>query len=75
MPCEVWKALLDRCYEAEAAYSRVLISSNNLVGVELDKVLQSAEEAREVMRACELSLAHHEQMHDCFRGKAVAKAS
>jgi hypothetical protein len=67
--------LLDNCYEAEAAYSLILVSSNGLVGVELDKALQSAEAAREVTQVCEQSLVHHEQMHDCFRGETVAKAS
>ena len=75
MPCEIWRALLDHCYEAEAAYSLILVSSDGLVGVELSEALQSAEKAREVMQVCERSLVHHERIHDCFRGGAIAKAS
>jgi len=73
MPCAVWSALLDRCYEAEAAYSLILINSNDLAGAELDKALQSAEEARCVIQVCEQSLVHHKETHDCFSRGAVAK--
>jgi hypothetical protein len=75
MPCAVWSALLDHCFDAEAAYSLILVSSNDLADVELDKALQSAEEARERIQVCEQSLEHHEQMHDCFRRGAVAALS
>jgi hypothetical protein len=75
MPCEVWRTLLERCYEAETAYSQSLTNSSGLVGVEFDKALQRAEEAREVSQVCEKALLHHEQMHDCVRKAAVAKAS
>ena len=65
--------MLDHCYEAEAAYSLILISSNDLAGAELDKALQSAEAARDVIQVCEQSLVLHEQMHDCFSREAVAE--
>ena len=75
MPCEVWHSLLERCYEAETAYSQVIASSSGLVGVEFDKALQLAEQAREFSQACEKALLHHEQMHDCMKKSAFAKAS
>jgi hypothetical protein len=75
MPCEVWRTLLENCYEAETAYSQAITDSSGLVGVEFDKALQRAEAAREISRSCEKKLLHHEQMHDCVRASAVAKAS
>jgi hypothetical protein len=75
MPCEVWNALLEHCYEAEMAYSQAIANSSGLVGVDLDKALQRAEDARKVSQVCEKALLHHEQMHDCVRKSAVAKAS
>ena len=75
MPCEVWNALLEHCYDAETAYSQALTDSSGLVGVELDKALERAEQTREVSQVCEKALLHHEQMHDCVRKFAVAKAS
>ena len=75
MPCEVWNALLEHCYDAEAAYSQVLTDSCGLVGVEFDKALQRAEQAREVSQVCEKALLHHERMHDCVGRAALAKAS
>ena len=75
MPCEVWNALLEHCYDAETAYSEAIISSSGLVGLELDKALERAEQARKVSQVCEKALLHHEQMHDCVRKAAVAKAS
>jgi hypothetical protein len=75
MPCEVWRTLLEHCYEAETAYTQALTNSSDLVGVELDKALQRAEQAREVSQVCEKALLHHEQMHDCVRRAAFAKAS
>jgi hypothetical protein len=75
MPCEVWHSLLERCYEAETAYSQAITNSSDLVGVELDKALQRAEHAREVSQVCENALLHHERMHHCVRSAAFAKAS
>jgi len=75
VPCEVWNALLEHCYEAETAYSQALTDSCGLVGVEFDNALQRAEEARQVSQVCEKILLHHEQMHDCVRRSVVAKAS
>ena len=75
MPCEVWNALLEHCYDAESAYSQAITNSSGLVGVEFDKALQRAEQSREVSQVCEKALPHHEQMHDCVRKAAVAKAS
>ena len=75
MPCEVWHTLLERCYEAETAYSEAISNSSGLVGVEFDKAFQEAEEAREVSRVCEKALLHHEHLHDCVRRSALAKAS
>ena len=75
MPCEVWHSLLERCYEAETAYSQAIASSSGLVGVELDNALQRAEQAREVSQVCEKALLHHERMHDCVKKLAFAKAS
>lgn len=75
MPCEVWHSLLERCYEAETAYTQTINSSSGLIGVEFDKALQRAEEAREVSQVCEKALVHHEQMHDCVRRSVLAKAS
>jgi len=75
MPCEVWRTLLENCYEAETANSQAIANSSGLVGVEFDDALQRAEAARETSRTCEKKLLHHEQMHDCVRGSAVAKAS
>jgi hypothetical protein len=75
MPCEVWRTLLEHCYEAEIAYSQAITSSSGLIGVELDKALQRAEQAREVGQVCEKALLHHEHMHDCVRKSAFAKAS
>jgi hypothetical protein len=75
MPCEVWNALLEHCYDAETAYSQALTDSSGLVGGELDKALERAEQAREVSQVCEIALQHHEQMHDCVRTAAFAKAS
>jgi hypothetical protein len=75
MPCEIWNALLEHCYEAETVYSQAITDSSGLVGVEFDKALQRAEEARKVSQDCEKALLHHERMHDCVRKLAVAKAS
>jgi hypothetical protein len=75
MPCEVWHSLLERCYQAETAYSQVITSSSGLVGVEFDQALQRAEQARVVSQVCEKALLHHEQMHDCMKKSAFAKAS
>ena len=75
MPCEVWHSLLERCYEAETAYSQVITCSSGLVGVEFDKALQRAEQARAASQVCEKALLQHEQMHDCVRSAALAKAS
>lgn len=75
MPCEVWHPLLERCYDAETAYTQALTSSSGLVGVELDKALQRAEQAREASQVCEKALLHHEQVHDCVTRAAFAKAS
>ena len=75
MPCELWRTLLENCYEAETAYSQAITNSSGLVGVEFDKALQRADAAREVSQICEKALLHHEQMHDCVRKSAVAKAS
>jgi len=75
MPCEVWHSLLERCYEAETAYSQAITSSSGLVGVEFDKALQRAEQAREVSQVCEKALLDHEQMHDCIKKSTFAKAS
>ena len=75
MPCEVWHSLLERCYEAETAYSQAITGSSGLIGVEFDKALQWAELAREVSQVCEKALLYHEQMHDCVRRAAFAKAS
>jgi hypothetical protein len=75
MPCEIWNALLEHCYEAEAAYSQAIAESSGLIGPEFDKALQRAEDARKVSHVCEWALLHHEQVHDCVRKSAVAKAS
>ena len=75
MPCEVWHSLLERCYEAETAYSQSLTHSPGLTGVDLDKALERAEHARAVSQHCEKALLHHEQMHDCVRSAAFARAS
>jgi len=75
MPCKIWHILLEHCYEAESAYSQAITNSSGLVGVELDKALQQAEQAREVSQVCEKALQHHDQMHDCIRRAAFAKAS
>jgi hypothetical protein len=75
MPCEVWHTLLENCYEAETAYSQAITDSSGLIGVEFDKALQWAEAAREISRVCEKKLLHHEQMHDCMKKSAFAKAS
>ena len=75
MPCNVWHTLLEYCYDAETAYSQAITNSSGLVGVELDKALERAEQAREVSQVCEEALLHHEQMHDCVRKAALAKAS
>ncbi len=39
MPCEVWNALLEHCYDAETVYSQAITNSSGLVGVELDKAM------------------------------------
>ena len=75
MPCEVWRTLLEQCYEAETAYSQALADSCGLVGVEFDRALQRAEEAKNTSQVCEKALLRHEQMHDCMRKSEVAKAS
>jgi hypothetical protein len=75
MPCEVWHSLLERCYQAETAYSQAITNSSGLVGVEFDKALERAERAREVSQVCEKALLHHEQMHDCVKKSAFAQAS
>jgi hypothetical protein len=75
MPCEVWRTLLEHCYQAETAYGEALTNSCDLVGVQFDKALQRAEEAREVGQVCEKALLHHERTHDCVRKSAAAKAS
>lgn len=75
MPCEVWRTLLERCYEAEMNYFQAVAFSCGLVGLEFDQALQRAEVAGEVSQMCETALLHHEQMHDCVRKSAVAKAS
>ena len=75
MPCEVWNALLEQCYDAETAYLQAIADSSGLVAVEFDKGRQRAEEARNVSQVCEKALLHHEQMHGCMRKSAVAKAS
>jgi hypothetical protein len=75
MPCEVWHSLLERCYEAETAYSQSLTHSSGLTGVDLDKALQRAEEAKDFSHACENALLHHERIHDCVRSAPFAKAS
>jgi hypothetical protein len=75
MPCEVWHSLLERCYEAETAYTQSLTHSSGLTGVDLDKALQRAEQAKEVSQVCENALLRHERMHDCVRSAALAKAS
>jgi hypothetical protein len=75
MPCEVWHTLLERCYEAETAYSQAIAGSSGLAGAEFDRALERAEEAREVSRVSEKMLLHHEQMHDCVRRSVMAKAS
>ena len=75
MPCEIWHSLLEHCYEAETAYSQALTDSCGLGGAELDIALQRAERTREVSQVCERALLRHEQMHDCVRKSAVAKAS
>jgi len=75
MPCEVWRTLLEHCYEAETAYAQALTDSFDFVGMEFDEALQRANEAREVSQVCEKALLHHEQVHDCVRQSAVAKAS
>ena len=75
MPCKVWRTLLEHCYEAETAYSHALGNSGGLVGLEFDQALQRAEVAREVSQVCQNALLHHEQMHDCVRKSAAAKAS
>ena len=75
MPCEVWHLLLERCYEAETASTQALTGSSGLIGVEFDKALQRAEQAREVSQVCEKALLQHERMHDCVRNLAVVKAS
>jgi hypothetical protein len=75
MPCEVWHSLLERCYEAETAYTQAITSSSGVIGVEFDRALQRAEHAREVSRVCEKALLHHEQIHDCVRRAEFAKAS
>jgi hypothetical protein len=75
MPCEVWYSLLERCYEAETAYSQSLNYSFGLTGVELDQALEREEKARAVSQVCEKALLQHEQMHDCMKKSAFAKAS
>jgi hypothetical protein len=75
MPCEVWHSLLERCYQAETAYSQAISSSSGLIGAELDTALQRAEQAREVSQVCEIALLHHEKMHDCIKRSAFAQAS
>lgn len=75
MPCQVWRSLLERCYEAETAYSQAITNSSGMVGVELDRALERADQAREVSQVCEKALLHHEQGHDCVRKVAFAKAS
>lgn len=75
MPCEVWHSLLERCYEAETAYTKSVTSLSGLTGAELDKALQRAELAREVSQVCENALLVHEQMHDCLIRAASAKVS
>lgn len=75
MPCEVWRTLLEHCYEAETAYTLALTNSFGLVGMDFDQALQQAEEARKTSQVCEKALVRHEQMHDCVRVSAVAKAS
>ncbi len=75
MPCEVWHTLLEHCYAAEIAYARVLTDSSGLAGAELEQAFQRAEEAKNASRASEKALLRHEQMHDCVRMSAVAKAS
>jgi len=75
MPCEVWHSLLERCYEAETAYSQAITSTSGLDGVEFDKALHRAEQAREITQVCERALQQHEQMHDCIKESASAKAN
>ena len=75
MPCEIWHTLLERCYEAETAYSQALTNSSGLVGVEFEKAVQRIEQARNASQAYEKALLHHEQMHDCVKQSVVAKAS
>ncbi len=75
MPCEIWHSLLERCYEAETAYTQSLTASSGLTGVELDKALERAEQARAVSQVYEKALLNHEQIHDCVRRGAFAKAS
>jgi hypothetical protein len=74
MPCEEWRTLLEDCYEAETTYTQALANSCGLVGPELDQALQRADVAREVSQVCEKALLHHEEMHDCVRRSAAAKA-
>jgi hypothetical protein len=75
MPCEVWHSLLERCYEAETAYTQTLTYSFGLTGVELDRALERAEQVRGVSQVCEKALLQHEQIHDCLRRSVIAKAS
>ena len=75
MPCEIWHTLLERCYEAETAYSQALTNSSGLLGVEFEQAVQRIEQARNLSQAYEKALLHHEHMHDCVKRAVVAKAS
>jgi hypothetical protein len=75
MPCDVWRTLLEHCYETEMAHIQALADSSGLLGVEFDLAVQRAEEARNASHASERALLRHEQMHDCMRNSAAAKAS
>ena len=75
MPCEVWRTLLEECYEAETAYTLYLAKSCGLVGAGFDQAIQRAEEARRTSQVCEKALLRQEHMHDCISKSEWAKPS
>jgi hypothetical protein len=74
MPCETWRMLLEKCYQAESAYAQILADSNGLVGVAFEDAMRLAEEARKASVESETALQRHERMHGCMNSSA-AKAS
>ncbi len=75
MPCETWRALLDRCLEAQQKLQQALEVSSSVGDIELARAAHVAETARKYAEDCEAELTAHEQDHNCLSWTGMAKAS